>query len=308
MKHIPVLQDEIIKLLAPQPNENFIDLTVGFGGHSASILKKTAPEGKILAIEQDQETLVEAKKNLACFGNRVTFFESNFTEIGLIIRKWPIEHVNGILIDLGPNTAQLLDEERGFSFRSNAPLDMRMDPTRQKTTASDILNKYSEKELAAILLQGEEKFAKAISRQIIKSRTIGPIKTTDQLVEIVKSATSPSYRFHRKTHFATATFRALRMAVNDELKNLKNVLPQAMSILSPGGRIAIISFHSLEDRIVKQFLKNQDNIELLTKKPLTATEEEIKNNPSARSAKLRGAIKKERDANYSNEYLGTRIS
>jgi len=288
MQHIPVLQDEIIKLLAPQPNDNFIDLTLGHGGHSAMILEKTAPKGKLLAFDQDPVAFDQAKKNLARFGNRVTFFQTNFTEIGLIIRKWPVTQVNGILIDLGPNTDQLTDEERGFSFRANAKLDMRMDPTRQRVTAADIVNKYSIAEITTILFAGEEHFAKPIARQIIKNR---PLETTDQLVAIIKTAIPPSYRFKQKTHFATATFRALRMAVNNELDNLEKVLPQAVSILSPGGRMGIISFHSLEDRIVKNFLRCRADLNILTPKPVVSSQKEIETNPSARSAKLRGATK-----------------
>ena len=288
MKHIPVLQDEIIKLLAPQPNENFIDLTLGHGGHSALILEKTSPKGQLLAVEQDLTAIKKAKENLAGFSSRLTIMDGNFTQIGLMIRKWSVKKVDGIIIDLGPNTGQLLDEERGFSFRTDAPLDMRMDVTRQRVTAADILNKYSQQEIAQVLFDGEERFAKPIAKQIINKR---PIYTANELVEIIKNAMPPSYRYGQKTHFATATFRALRMAVNDELKNLKSVLPQAVSILSPGGRLAVISFHSLEDRIVKNFLRENVELEVLTAKPVTATEEEVEFNPSARSAKLRGARK-----------------
>lgn len=285
-KHIPVLQKETIENLDPKPNENFIDCTLGYGGHSRLILEKIAPNGKLLAIDQDEVALTDAKKALKPFGSRVQFEQANFTELGLLVRKWPVDRIDGILIDLGPSTIQLTGE-RGFSFRVDAPLDMRMAPNAQRLTAADILNKFSEKEITQILIDGEERFARPIARKIVEKRHANPIKNTLDLVEIIKTATPPSYRFGRTTHFATATFRALRMRVNEELENLKNVLPQAVQILSPGGRLAIISFQSLEDRIVKQFLRDNENLEVLTQKPIIAEDVEIKENPAARSAKLR---------------------
>lgn len=290
MKHIPVLAQEVIKNLAPHSNENFVDLTLGHGGHAAEILKKTAPEGKLLAVEQDPLAIQEAELNLVSFGGRVTILQGNFKEIGLLIRKWKGVEVSGILIDLGPNTEQLTSKESGLSFQGNAPLDMRLDPGIQKS-AADILNRSAEKEIENILYMGEERFARAIAKKIVFARNLNPIETTDQLVEIIRQATPPEYRFNRKTHFATGTFRALRLAVNDELGNLKSVLPQAVSILSPGGRLVIITFHSLEDRMVKHFLRDRVDLEVLSPKPIVAQEEEIKINPSARSAKLRVAVK-----------------
>ena len=289
MKHTPVLQQEVLDLLAPKPNQNFIDCTLGLAGHAKLIHKKIAPKGHLLGIEWDKNALEEAKKNLAEFGDRFQYFNGNFTELGLIVRDWHVEKIDGILIDLGPSTYQLTDESRGFSFQKDSSLDMRQDQS-QNLTAYDIVNKYSEKEIRDILYKGEERFAKQIAKKIVENRKV-PIKTTYQLIDTIKSATPPSYRFDRHTHFATGTFRALRMAVNNEIENLKKVLPQAVSILSPGGKIAVISFHSLEDRIVKHFLLENSNLEILTKKPIIATEEEVKNNPSARSAKLRAAIK-----------------
>lgn len=291
-KHIPVLQQEVIEALAPQKNQNFIDATLGYGGHASLILEKTSPNGKILGIEQDINAINIAEKNLSKYGNRVSIVNDNFIEIGLIVRKWKVESIDGILLDLGVNTAQLTSEDRGLSFNSIAPLDMRMDTARQKTTASDIVNKYSEKEIANILFAGEEKFGKSIARRITIARKAKKIENTAELVSIIKSAMPPSYRYGQSTHFATATFRALRMEVNHELENLKNVLPQAVSVLSPKGRIAVISFHSLEDRIVKNYFRENNNLEILTKKPIIATDEEIAKNPSSRSAKLRIAIKK----------------
>lgn len=292
MKHLPVLQNEVISLLDPKPNQNFIDATLGFGGHAKLILEKTKPNGKLIGIEQDIEAIDKAKSRLIAFIDRLTIVNDNFTELGLIMRKEKLDKIHGILIDLGPNTEQLKSEERGFSFSTNALLDMRMDPIRLKLTAADILNKFSEKEISKILLEGEEKFSKAISKKIIKYRRKRPITTTVELVEIIKSAIPARYRFEHKTHFATATFRALRLKVNNELENLKQILPQAVSSLSSGGRIAVISFHSLEDRIVKNFFRDNNELEILTSKPIIASEDEISNNPSARSAKLRVAKKK----------------
>jgi len=278
-KHTPVLIREVIKTLAPQKNDNFIDGTLGFGGHAKLILEKIGPHGKLLGIDQDIEALEAAKKNLETFGERFSFYHGNFLDLGLIRRKWN-------------STYQLSTPKRGFSFNLKSLLDMRMDPTRQKITAADIVNNYSEKDLSKILFElGEERFAKKITAKIVLSRKREPIKTTDKLVEIIKQAMPPEYRYSREHHFATSTFRALRMAVNNELENLKRVLPQAVQILSPGGRIAVISFHSLEDRIVKNFFHDSLDLEILTKKPIVASQKEIAINPKARSAKLRVAKK-----------------
>jgi len=295
-EHIPVLQQEVIKTLAPHPNENFIDATLGFGGHAKLILKKTAPYGRLLGIDQDSVALEEAKKRLSDFGERFQFYHGNFKDLGLVIRDWQVKKVDGILFDLGVSTYQLLTPKRGFSFNQEGPLDMRMNPDSQRLKASDIVNKFSEKELSRILFElGEERYAKKIAAKIVEERLQNPITSTNQLVEIVKSATPPDYRFNREQHasrhFATSTFRALRMAVNDELGSLRQVLPQAVQILSPGGRIAVLTFHSLEDRIVKNFFKERNDLEIINPKPIIAKDLEIKDNPKSRSAKLRGARK-----------------
>lgn len=290
-EHIPVLISETIEYLDPKPGENFIDCTLGYGGHSKLILEKTAPNGKLLAIDQDEVALSEAAENLKEFDGRVQFEKANFIELGLIVRKWPVAHIDGILIDLGVSTPQLTGE-RGFSFNVDAPLDMRMDPRSQRTTAADILNKYSEGEIFRILISlGEEKFAKQIAKKIIEARRAKEIEATAELVEIVKESMPPSYRFGKRLHFATNTFRALRMVVNQELENIEKVLPQAVQVLSPSGRLVVISFQSLEDRIVKNFFRDSEKLEVLTKKPIIATEEEIEQNAPSRSAKLRAAKK-----------------
>lgn len=290
-KHIPVLQNEVIEYLRPLPNENFIDATLGYGGHSRLILEKTASSGKLLAIDQDEGALSAARENLLDFTDRIQFEKANFTELGLLVRHWPVKKIDGILIDLGVSTPQLTGE-RGFSFNVDAPLDMRMSPHSQRLTAADIINKYSENEIFQILTKlGEERFARPIARKIVEIRHKHPIQTSFELVEIIKISTPPSYRFGKRLHFATNTFRALRMVVNEELESLKKVLPQAVQILSPGGRIVVISFQSLEDRIVKEFFKENENLEILTNKPVGPTQVEVESNPASRSAKVRAAMK-----------------
>jgi len=290
---------EVIKFLAPHADENFIDATCGLGGHSRLILEKTAPKGQLLAIDQDIVALNQARKNLAQFQARITWAHANFAELGLIIKDWPVKKINGILFDLGVSTYQLTAPERGFSFNAPAKLDMRMAPESQRLTAGDIVNQWDAHSLKRILKNfGEEPFAAKIAREIIRVRQNRPIETTDELVAVIKRALPPSYRASREKHFATATFRALRMAVNNELAVLENGLKQALQVLSPGGRIVVIAFHSLEDRIVKNFFRENENrpanrqgLKILTEKPVTASAEEIKTNPKARSAKLRAAVK-----------------
>jgi len=290
-EHISVLQKEVIENLNPKTNENFIDATLGYAGHAQLILEKTGPKGKLLGIDQDQEALDASRENLKKFNNRIDLVKSNFTELGLLVRKWPVQEINGILIDLGASTNQLTGD-RGFSFRVDAPLDMRMNPQAGTQTAGSIINNYSEKDLANIFKDfGEEPFARQIAHKITEERRNSPIETTFQLVETIKHALPPSYRLKQKTHFATNIFRALRMVVNRELENLKNILPQATKILSSGGRIGIITFHSLEDRIVKTYFRDDPSLEVLTNKPVGPTEEEIERNHAARSAKLRVARK-----------------
>lgn len=292
MKHIPVLTKELIENLNPQFNQNFIDGTLGFGGHARLILEKTSPNGKILGIDQDVEALAGARKVLEEFEGRIDLKKANFDDLGLLVRDWEAKEIHGIYFDLGVSTFQLTDEKRGFSFRKNAPLDMRMDQVNNHLTARDVVNKYSEKELAKIIFElGEERSSRQIAAEIVRHRHEKPIETTGDLVEAIRRATPSGYRNALKIHFATKTFQALRIYVNRELENLKNVLPQAVQVLSPGGRIAVISFHSLEDRIVKQFFASNDALEIITKKPIVASAEEISLNPNSRSAKLRVAQK-----------------
>ncbi len=279
MTHKPVLLKEVLKFLDPRPNENFIDCTIGEGGHAAAILENIKPNGKLLGIDWDKEQF--SIFNLQ-FSNRLILVNDSYINLEKIVKENNFAPVNGVLLDLGFSSAQLEKSGRGFSFLKNGPLDMRYD-AQNELSAEKIINSWPEKEIERILREyGEEKFSKQIAKKISQSRKIKPIKTTFELVKIIGGS-----------YFARKTFQALRIAVNDELENLKKVLPQAVSVLSPEGRMAVISFHSLEDRIVKNFLNNLKNkdLKLLNKKPITASESELAENPRARSAKLRVAEK-----------------
>lgn len=281
--HIPVLQKEVLQYLSPKPNENFIDCTFGGGGHSADILKKISPRGKILAIDWSPEmTEKVSNKNLILICD-------NFSNLKEIVKKTKFTKVSGILFDLGMSSWHLAESGRGFSFQKREPLDMRYS-LRNQLTAEKIVNYWSKFDIEKILREyGEEDFAREIAEEIIKERKSKQIKTTSQLVEIIKKAVPKRY-LRQRIHFVTRTFQALRIAVNDELNNLKEALPQAMEILKTGGRLVIISFHSLEDRIVKNFLKDE-SLKILTKKPIIPSLKEIRINPRSRSAKLRAAQK-----------------
>ena len=287
--HIPVLEKEVLQYLNPEQNQNFIDATISGGGHTTLILEKNKPKGKVLGIEIDFELYQELKLQIAEIRNRVTLVNDSFVNLKEIIEKEKFQSVSGILFDLGMSSWHLEKSNRGFSFLKNEPLDMRYN-SAGPLTAEKIVNYWSKFEIEKILREyGEEKFAKKIAEGISSARKIKPIKNTFQLVKIIEQIVFAGYR-RQRIHFATRTFQALRIAVNDELNNLKKVLPQALDILEPGGRLVVISFHSLEDRIVKNFFKNL-NLKILTKKPITPADKEIKINPRARSAKLR-VIKK----------------
>ena len=302
MVHIPVLQKEVLQYLEPKPNENFIDCTIGEGGHTAVILEKTGHKGKILGIEADTELYQKLKSRMAefpisnfQFSKRLILVNDNFVNLKEIVKREKFKSVSGILFDLGMSSWHLEESGRGFSFQKKEPLDMRYNPGNP-LTAEKILNYWSEREIEKILREyGEEQLSQQIAKEIIELRKLRPIKNTFQLVEIIKKVV-PLWYQHKKIHFATRTFQALRIAVNDELNNLKKALPQAVDILKDGGRLVVISFHSLEDRIVKNFFKNYIGItyvklQILTKKPIRPGEEEIKINLRSRSAKLRAAIK-----------------
>jgi len=291
--HKPVLQKEILQYLDPNPNENFIDATVSEMGHTISILDRTKPNGKILGIEWDPEIIEKSKLYIenSKLGERIILVNDSYINLKEIVAKYKFTPVNGILFDLGMSSWHLENSNKGFSFLKEELLDMRYSLTNG-LSATEIINNWQEPEIERILTEyGEEKFAKKITKEIAKERKIKFIKTTFQLVKIIEKAIPFKYQ-HDKIHFATRTFQALRIAVNDELNNLNKVLPQAVEILAPKGKIAIISFHSLEDRIVKNFFKEEkEKLIPLTKKPITPLQEEIKINPRSRSAKLRVAMK-----------------
>ena len=290
--HIPVLQNEVLKYLDPKPNQNFIDATIGEGGHAISILERTSPNGKLLGIDWSPEIIENCKLKIQNVKKRITLVCDNFVNLKEIVKRERFLAVSGILFDLGMSSWHLEESGRGFSFLKNEPLDMRYSP-QNPLTAEKIVNYWSKSEMEKILREyGEERFAKKIAEKIIEARQSKPIKTTSQLVEIIKKAVLSRYR-HQKIHFATRTFQALRITVNDELNNLEKALPQTLEILKPGGRLVVISFHSLEDRIVKNFYRDSspEKLKILTKKPVRPQKEEIKINPRARSAKLRAAIK-----------------
>ena len=276
-EHHSVLAEEVLAGLAPRPHGHYVDATVGGGGHSRLILE-TDSTIRLLALDQDPMALKAAQHNLSEFGDRVTFWHGNFSDFN------PSEHkFDGVLADLGVSSPQLDRPERGFSFRHTGTLDMRMNPT-QELTAADLVNHSSERELADIFYHyGEERLSRRIARRIVERR---PFQTTTDLADAIAASVPGKYR-HGRIHPATRVFQALRIAVNRELDVLETLIEVAPDWLAPGGKIAIISFHSLEDRRVKHGLRNHERLKVLTKKPITATDEEIRRNPRSRSAKLR---------------------
>lgn len=289
-EHIPVLKKEILQYLNPGQDKNFIDATVGEGGHALEIMEKTGPNGRLLGIDLDPHQAESANWLSAKFGSRATIINGSYTDIKEIAEKNSFQPINGILLDLGMSSKHIDALEKGFSFKTNQGLDMRYNELSNNQTAEKIVNEWPEKKLEEIFTDyGEERYAKKIAQEIVEQRKKERIKTTFDLVNAIKNAVPKSY-LGQKIHFATRTFQALRIAVNDELENLKRVLPQALEILAPQGRLAVISFHSLEDRIAKNFFKESEKnkkAKILTKKPVEAGLEEIKNNPRSRSAKLR---------------------
>ena len=290
--HVAVLADKVIEYLSPKASQNFVDCTVGSGGHTFKILKSTAPKGRVLGIDQAKEALsiVKTKSREQKLGARVTLVEDNFAQVRDIVRREKFRPVHGILFDLGMSSDQLEKSGRGFSFQKSESLDMRYSK-ENPTTAEKILNFWSKRDLERILKEyGEEQFAHSIAEAIVQKRIEKHLKQTNQLVDIILEAT-PKWYHRKKIHPATKTFQALRIAVNRELENLKSALPQSVEILEKQGTLVIISFHSLEDRMVKNFFKNNPQLQFLTKKPIVAGDEEVRINPRSRSAKLRAARK-----------------
>jgi len=283
MRHIPVLLDEVLQYLDAKQGGRFIDATLGAGGHTAAILERTSPDGQVLAVDQDESALSSAKETLESFGSRVVFVHSNFRAVQAIAGENGFTGCDGVLADIGISSMMVDDPSRGFSFMREGPLDMRMDRT-QALTAADVLNTYSEKEIADIIYNyGEERRSRPIARSIVHSRPLH--RTTDLVRAIERVSGGPR---HGQIHPATRTFQGLRIYVNDELQSLEDFLAGAMTVVRPGGRVVVITFHSLEDRIVKQkFRAPAVPGRVLTKKVVTATDEELRRNPRARSAKLR---------------------
>lgn len=297
MSHFPVLLKEVINIFSPRQNQNFIDCTIGGGGHSLAIIKKILPKGKILGIDLSQEAIQRLKLKIknSKFKNNLILVNDNFVNLLKIVKKYKFKKVSGILLDLGLSSDLLKQSGKGFSFLKNEFLDMRYG--NEGKTAYEIINQSSKKELEKILKEyGEEKFAHFIAENILKRRRQKKIQTTKELVEIVNEVLEKFkvYNQRFKTKTLARVFQAIRIAVNNELENLKKVLPQTIKILKKNGCLIVISYHSLEDRIVKHFFREKAKekvLKILTKKPLRPKEEEIKINPSSRSAKLRAGIK-----------------
>lgn len=278
--HQPVLLQEVLQFLAPERGGLFVDATLGLGGHSEALLKIN-PKIELIGIDQDEEALALARTRL---GERVTYLYGNFAQIASLVEK----PAQGILMDIGVSSFQLDTAERGFSFNANGPLDMRMNNSAI-LTAAQIVNSWPERQLADLIYEyGEEHLSRKIAKAIVETRKKEPFQDTRSLSELIASQYPMKTRF-RHLHPATRTFQALRIAVNDELEVLKEGLEGALSLLAPGGRLAVITFHSLEDRIVKHRFRRatEEGFSVLTKKPVIASEEEEKNNPRSRSAKLR---------------------
>jgi 16S rRNA (cytosine1402-N4)-methyltransferase len=306
--HIPVLLKEVLELLNLQNDGIYVDCTLGGGGHTQQILKKLGPRGLVVGIDQDSRTLAITKAKLSRYSERVKYVQGNFRYLKMYLNQLGIAQVNGILFDLGVSSFQLDEGERGFSYQQDAVLDMRMDP-QNPILAKDLVNQSSEDTLAQIIRDyGEERWARRIAKFIVAKRNQKPIKTTTELVEVIKDAIPASAR-RTGPHPARRTFQALRIAVNDELKVLQEALNQAIECLAPGGRLVVISFHSLEDRLVKDTFRQQANpcecppdfpvcrcgkqpvLRLITRKPVLPSADELRINPRSRSARLRSAEK-----------------
>ncbi|ADI01567.1 16S rRNA (cytosine(1402)-N(4))-methyltransferase RsmH [Syntrophothermus lipocalidus] len=305
--HVPVLLEEAVSMLALQPDGVYVDCTVGGGGHLACLVQKLGEKATIIGIDKDAKALEEARKKLANVSSKLILIHGDFRRLQVILKMHGISEIHGIVLDLGVSSFQLDDASRGFSYQEEGPLDMRMN-TDQQLSAWHLVNEWSEERLALIIRElGEERYARRIAREIVRERQQRPINTTFELVEVIKRAVPAQAK--KDKHPARRTFQALRIAVNEELEALEEVLPQAVEVLASEGRIAVITFHSLEDRIVKTFFKRESlgclcpsdqpvctcnhraRLKIVTKRPITPTEAELARNPRSRSAKLRIAEK-----------------
>lgn len=290
-RHVPVLPAEVLHYLNPRPGQTVVDATVGAGGHARLIAERVGPTGRVFGLDQDPNSLASAARRLE--GLPVTLVHRNFEDLPEVLRELGIEAVDGVLADLGFSSDQLADPQRGLSFAQAGPLDMRLDPTHGEPVRA-LLRRLPERELADIFWRyGEERFSRRVARKIVEARQKEPLETTTQLAELVRSVV-PRPKGHRHViDPATRVFQALRIAVNDELGALERFLNALPDCLRPGGRAVVISFHSLEDRLVKQAFRNSPELfKELTRKPVQAGEDEVRDNPRARSAKLRAAEKK----------------
>ena len=311
--HLPVMLEEAVHWLAPQPGATLVDATVGYGGHAEALLASVMPGGRLIGLDRDPAALKSSGERLAARCRREGWAEDSFMLRQADFRTLPealaslgLGPVEGILLDLGVSSPQLNEAERGFSFRRSGPLDMRMSPG-DPTTAAELVNTWPEDELARLIWEyGEERHSRRIAREIVRRRQLRPLQTTDELAAAVIAGMPPAAR-HRRTHAATRTFQALRIAVNQELSALEAVLEALPDLLAPGGRFVALSYHSLEDRLVKRALLRHsgrcqcppelptcqcgasETMRILTRKPLTPGEAEVSANPRARGAKLRAA-------------------
>ncbi len=302
--HRPIMPEETIRLLNIRPDGIYVDGTLGGGGHSSEIAARLGSGGRLIGIDQDGDAIEAAGKRLAPYADRVTIVRDNYSQMGRILKDLSISGVDGILLDLGVSSYQLDKPERGFTYREDAPLDMRMDQ-RQDRTARDIVNGYSEKELAGIIRNyGEERYARSIARHIVMARQKHPVETTGELTEIIREAI-PGKARAGSGHPAKRTFQAIRIELNQELSVLKNHLEEMIDLLEDRGRICVITFHSLEDRIVKNTFRTCENPcicppdfpvctcgrrskgKVITRKPLVPGDREMEENSRSRSAKLR---------------------
>ena len=286
--HQSVLLEEVLALLDPLPGQVVVDATLGNGGHALEILKRIGPQGRLIGIDQDPEAIKRAKENLKSF-SRVDYIHENFSQLDQILISLNLRHVDAVLLDIGISSEQLEVASRGFSFMKEGPLDMRMNPSGP-ITAKDLVNDLSQEELENLFWKyGEERWGRRIAYAICEERLKSPIETTDALVRIIQKAVPKRFHFKGK-HPATRVFQALRIKVNEELESLDQALSKVPALLSKGGRFAVISFHSLEDRKVKQTFRawaDKKEMKLLTKKAVKPTEVEIEKNPRSRSARLR---------------------
>ncbi len=305
--HLPVLVEEVIEMLAPASGSLHIDATVGGGGHTERILEAANPDGRVLGLDADPAAIARVRERLARFGDRLVLRQANFREVGEVAPDAGFAAVDGCLFDLGLSSFQLSETDRGFGIRAGGPLDMRFDPTRG-VPAAELLATLDERELTALFRRyGEEPFAPRIARAIVAARAIAPVDTAERLAEVVTVAAPATPRGRRRIHPATRVFQALRIAVNDELDALREALAAAVELLRPGGRLVVLSYHSLEDRIVKRFFAaerrgcicppeapicvcgHQPRLRLVTRPSLVPGPDEIAANPRARSARLRAA-------------------